>query len=98
MKNQLSRIALSILSIVYSSLNVFAGPADHGRDYSVEGGSSSPTPILMIVGGIILFIVSLMLIGGGENKDGTSNNKGCGIASIIIAILIIIFGISQCVG
>lgn len=102
MRYYFTRIALTILTLIYSSLNVLAAPEDHGRDYSIDGGSSSHSPALYIIVGIILFVVSLMLLpvdDDGHEKDGsanTSNNKGCAYMGMIIAIGIFILGISQC--
>ena len=102
MRNYFTRIALTILTLVYSSLIVLAAPEDHGRDYSIDGGSSSHSPAFYIIGGIILFVLSLTLFPVGDDghkKDdssNTSNNKGCAYMGMLIAIGIFILGISQC--
>ena len=103
MKNYITRIALTVLTLIYSSISVFAAPEDHGRWYSLDDdGGSSVSPIGFIIGGIVICFLSYFLISANnydkEKNGNTKNDNGCLVVGIIGGIICIIIGFSRCGG
>ena len=101
MRNYFTRIALTFLTLIYSSLNVLAAPEDHGKYYSLDdsdGSSMSPTSVIIkaIIG--IIFL-SLVIIFVANDDEKSTSEKGCLITFLVIIIaLSVIFVMSMCGG
>lgn len=104
MRYYFTRIALTILTLFYSSLNVLAAPEDHGRSYSLDdsdsGGFSSMSPTSVIIRAIIgIILVSLMIIIIANEDDRSTSDKGCGIIlGVIVIAFFVICLMSKCGG
>lgn len=101
MRYYFTRIALTILTLIYSSLNVLAAPEDHGRSYSLDdSGDSSMSLVGMVIRGIIGIIAALFLIIIFDSEDDRSClEKGCvTIFGVIIIVLGVIFLMNKCGG
>lgn len=100
MKIFLRRAALVIVTIFYSTLNALAEV--DGRWYSLDEGSSSPSPFGMVVGGIICAALGIVFAYGyfsSDKRQNDSDNFGCmTIAMIIAGIIGVLVGFSRCSG
>ncbi len=96
----LRRAALVIVTIFYSTLNALAEV--DGRWYSLDEGSSSPSPFGMVVGGIICAVVGILFAYGyfsSDKRQNDSDNFGCmTIAGAIGGIIVVLIGLSRCSG
>ena len=102
MRYYFTRIALTILTLFYSSLNVLAAPEDHGRSYSLDdsGDYSSMSPTSMIIRAIIgIILVSLLFIMCATDDDHQStSDKGCGITLYVIVIAFFVICLMRACG
>ena len=98
MRSYLTRKALTVLTLIYSSLNVLAAPEDHGRDYSLDDGGSSMSPVFMVISGIIgIVCASLLIISITKDDKQSGSDKGCLITFFVILIAIAVIGMmSKC--
>ena len=99
MKNYITRIALTVLTLIYSSISVFAAPEDHGRWYSLDDDGGSTSPVLMVIGGIVGIICAVLLIISVFNDDAhTSSDRGCIVTFLGICIAIGVLALMKMCG
>ena len=103
MKQRLSRIALTILAVLFSVFNAFATiDYDYGKDYGIEDRSFGEiTSSGYVIGGIICLLVAIFFgyctfadVNGNKEKEGKGYFGCLFVLAIIAAIYSLMHGCS----